>query len=124
MRERCERETDKFFKDYGGRGIKVCDRWKRFENFLNDMGEPPEGMQIDRVDNGGDYEPSNCRWATKEENAQNKRNNRIIEYDGKRMSLSEWERTLGMKSGTLKGRLSLGWAIPKALETPVRRMKC
>jgi hypothetical protein len=72
MRERCTNPKNKRFKDYGGRGIKVCDRWEQFENFYADMGIRPVGTTIDRKDNDGNYEPSNCRWATDAEQRANK----------------------------------------------------
>lgn len=72
MRRRCSDPKTESYKRYGGRGIKVCDRWEKFENFLEDMGEKPKGLQIDRIDNDGNYEPGNCRWVTPKENANNK----------------------------------------------------
>ncbi len=72
IRSRCNNPNVRSYKNYGGRGISVCNRWDSFENFLEDMGERPSGMQIDRIDNNGNYEPANCRWVTNYENQQNK----------------------------------------------------
>ncbi len=76
MKRRCESPSDPAWKHYGGRGISVCERWHLFENFLADMGEPPPGLTLDRIDNDGNYEPGNCRWATWKEQMNNQRRNK------------------------------------------------
>lgn len=79
MKDRCTNQNHKSYNNYGGRGIKVCERWMDFRNFLKDMGERPEGMSIDRIDVNGDYEPGNCRWATAKQQSSNKRNSTSLE---------------------------------------------
>ena len=105
---------------YGGRGIKVCKRWDKFENFLADMGNPPKGMTLDRIDNDGDYKKSNCRWATAVEQQSNKSTNRRITLKGKTQTLSQWCRELGLPKGVVSNRIHRGWSEEKALITPVR----
>jgi len=79
MRARCENKKNTSYRNYGGRGISVCDRWQSFENFLADMGEPPVATSIDRLDNYGNYEPGNCRWATASEQARNRRSKKELQ---------------------------------------------
>lgn len=100
MKLRCTNPNNRAYKHYGGRGIKVCDRWiHSFENFIEDMGEMPQGLTLDRIDVNGDYEPSNCRWATMQEQCNNRRNNIIFSYMGKVQTLAQWCRELGLNYG-------------------------
>lgn len=109
MIDRCNNPQHKNYHRYGGRGIKVCERWLTFKNFLEDMGERPEGMTLDRINNDGDYEPSNCRWATPKEQAQNTSTNVNITINGETHCLTEWSRISGINCKTLRRRLQNGW---------------
>lgn len=123
MIQRCTNPNKKAYKYYGGRGIKVCKRWKNsFENFLEDMGEPPtQEHSIDRIDNNKGYNKSNCRWATKKQQMRNTRRNHFETHDGKTLCLSEWAEELNINYSTLSSRIFiLGWPIEKALTTPVK----
>ena len=108
MLNRCTNINEPAYEDYGGRGIKVCDRWMTFENFYADMGDPPDGKTIDRTDNDGGYESGNCRWATDIEQANNKRNVRLITKDGVSRTISEWSAELGINRTTIEGRIYSG----------------
>lgn len=116
---RCENENNDRFKDYGGRGITVCEAWKNFEAFYADMGERPKGTSIDRINNNGNYEPKNCRWASSKEQSRNSRKNRMIEFDNKIKCLAEWSELLGINYSTLRKRLSRGWSITKAFTATI-----
>ena len=121
MKQRCLNKTDQAYPYYGGRGIKICKRWENnFENFLQDMGEKPEGLTIERIDNNGDYEPENCKWATYEEQSNNRRSNKIIEHNGKKQNIKQWSKELGIEYGTLHCRFYRGWSAERALTTPVK----
>ena len=104
MRSRCNTKSNISFKNYGGRGISVCKRWGDFLCFLSDMGPRPKGTTIDRIDNNGNYEPSNCRWATKEVQDSNKRTTVLVTFNGKTMTYSQWGRELNTDPGTLRQR--------------------
>ncbi len=109
MKERTSNPHSKSFSRYGGRGIKVCNRWKdSFENFLTDMGHRPKGYSIDRINNDGDYEPSNCRWANHVTQARNRRNNIIVTHNGKEMCLAELATIVGLPYGLLFERHKSG----------------
>lgn len=123
MIQRCTNKKSHAYKYYGARGITVCKRWTKFKCFLEDMGERPDGMTIERKNNNGDYEPGNCCWATDAEQNRNQRKNIIIEFDGKNMCLSELSRTVGINMYTLWDRVRRkGWTIERAITTPVRKM--
>lgn len=119
MKDRCLNSNNACYSDYGGRGIKVCDRWLVFENFLADMGERPTGLSLDRKDNNGDYTPENCRWATRQEQQQNMRSNNLIYYNGEILPAAEWARRFGMSRHALYQRLKNGWSIEQALTCPL-----
>lgn len=123
MKKRCQNSNGAGFKDYGGRGIKVCRRWlDAFEWFLLDMGpRPTSSHSLDRYpDLNGDYEPGNCRWATPIEQQSNRRNNRLLEYGGKVQTVAEWSRQLAIKRFVLYQRLDWGWSVERCLTEPVR----
>lgn len=119
MRRRCSSPLDAFYQNYGGRGISVCAEWTLFENFLADMGEKPDGMTLERIDNDGHYEPDNCRWATPKDQARNRRSNRLLEHDGQTSVIAELAEEHGVASGTIRKRLSMGWSVERALHQPV-----
>ncbi len=115
MKNRCFNPKNKDYPRYGGRGIAVCERWLKFENFLADMGERPLSMSIDRIDNDGNYEPGNCRWATRMEQQNNQRKNRFFVLNGVTKTLSEWASCLGINRNTLQTRFQRGWPAERAL---------
>ncbi|EKQ70400.1 hypothetical protein OsccyDRAFT_0687 [Leptolyngbyaceae cyanobacterium JSC-12] len=123
MKARCTNPNNKFYKDYGGRGIKVCERWlNSFENFKEDMGEMPDNLTIERIDFNKDYEPGNCKWATYTEQARNTSRNRLITYKGETKCLAEWAETLGMTYQTLNTRINKHkWDIERAFTQPARK---
>jgi len=117
MLSRCYNPKVSKFADYGGRGIAVCERWRGkggYERFLADMGRRPPGMSIERNDGEGPYSPDNCRWATAVEQANNRRSSRFISYAGRRLSITQWARELGVNRATLGDRIARGWPIEKA----------
>jgi hypothetical protein len=114
MRSRCNRIN----QDYSCRGITYDERWDSFENFYLDMGEVPEGMSIDRIDVNGNYTKENCRWATQEQQSNNKRSSVFIEYNGKKQTVSQWAKELNMNHYTLRSRLKKGLSAERVL-TPL-----
>jgi len=123
MLERCLEPKTKNYKDYGGRGIVVCERWLDFNNFLYDMGMKPPGLEIERKNNNGNYEPNNCCWATRKEQSNNKRNNRFLAWGGRTQTIRQWEEELGFKRAVLWGRLKKhpDWPVEKLLFTPHKK---
>ena len=123
-KRRCVNPDDGDYKWYGGRGIKMCPRWsgaEGFKNFMDDMGPCPKGMTLDRDDNNGDYEPGNCKWSDQIDQHNNRTDNVFIEFDGKRLTVAQWERETGIKRHVLYGRVKYGWSAERTLTTPVRR---
>lgn len=121
IKGRCYNENHQDFPNYGGRGIKVSDAWVRsYDQFLRDMGPRPPGMSIDRIDVNGDYSHTNCRWATSDTQANNKRVNYYVEYEGLTLTVSQWARRYGMSKQCLLERLYAGWSVEAALLTPRR----
>lgn len=117
MIQRCTDPNRDNFKHYGGRGIKVCGRWlASFENFFADMGERPDGMTLDREDTDGHYEPGNCHWIPKKQQAANRRFNHQVEFQGEKITLAELARRLGVQRTTLLKRLKLGWTHAEMIE--------
>ncbi len=116
MIARCTKPKTKCWHNYGGRGIKVCERWLvSFKNFFADMGQRPSSQHtLDRIDNNGNYEPRNCRWATPKQQARNMRTNMLIEWHGHVRCLSEWAELLGVRVGRIHKRLKLGWPVEMA----------
>ena len=121
MVDRCTNPNNKFFADYGARGISVCEQWKTFTGFLTAMGEKPKGLTLDRIDNELGYGPENCRWATTSQQARNKRNSRWITHNGQTKSLADWADESGVNYATLFGRLKRGEPIEVALSQHSRR---
>jgi len=120
-RNRCNNPTNPGYPNYGGRGITFTSEWDSFERFLSDMGPRPSARHsLDRIDVNGPYAPGNCRWATPEEQANNKRNSALITFNGKTLSVRQWSRELGISSATLEWRLQNGWSAEKALTEGVQ----
>jgi hypothetical protein len=125
MIQRCHNPNDKAFPKYGGRGIEVCDRWRTsFVNFISDIGRRPSpDHSVDRIDNNGNYEPENCRWATRKQQSRNQRKTPIVTYMGETKPLCDWADECGIDRKTLYLRLKRGWGIEKMLSTKPRLTK-
>ena len=123
MIERCYNARSWAFANYGGRGVQVCEEWRNsfvaFREWAITNGYD-NMLTLDRIDNDGNYEPSNCKWSTDKEQSNNRRTNRLLTYRGETKTMTQWAETIGMPVGTFKRRLYYGWSVEKAIETPVR----
>lgn len=117
MKSRCTNPNVAHWGDYGGRGITVCDRWQYFSNFLIDMGERPEGMQIDRIDNDKGYFLGNCQWVSRSVNCRNTRTAVILSFNGETLNVTDWAVKTGIKAGTIFKRVKMGWDVTRILTT-------
>ncbi|OLS39106.1 hypothetical protein [Bacillus sp. MRMR6] len=125
MRQRCQNPNHPRYELYGDRGIKVCEEWQSFEPFYSWAIENGynEGLSIDRMNNDGNYESNNCRWANQSTQMGNTRRTKKIEYKGRIQSLAEWARELGLNYYTLRSRLRNGWDAKRMFETPMEGRK-
>lgn len=115
MLDRCRNRRSKMYSRYGARGISVCDRWQSFENFLSDMGQKPDGLSLDRIDNNGNYEPGNCRWATDRMQNRNRSVSPVYEWKGEMRSLADLADEHGLKWRRVYERVRMGWSLEDAL---------
>jgi hypothetical protein len=117
MIERCTNPNSPTYKNYGARGVTVCARWRKFEDFYADVGSRPPGTSLDRYPNkSGNYEPGNVRWATRLEQNNNMRTNRLFTAFGKTLTLRQWSIEVGIPKEKIRGRIRLGWATEDALK--------
>lgn len=124
MKQRCGSKAHISYQRYGARGIKVCERWGSFENFLADMGLPPsESHQLDRIDQSGNYEAINCRWVTPKQNSRNTRRNRLVFAFGKSQCVTAWAEEVNLSAQTIYARLKYGWSSERALSEPATRSR-
>lgn len=124
MVQRCTDINHPYYKNYGGKGITVCDKWRTFEGFYEDMKENhQDNLMIDRIKNEEGYSKDNCRWSTRLEQANNMTTNRIVEVDGEKMTLAQACRFIGIKNSVVNSRLHRGWSLYESLHTPVSRTR-
>ena len=121
MKKRCMDKNNPRYVDYGGRGISFCERWNTFENFYEDMGERPEGMTLDRIDNEQSYSKENCKWSSYKEQNNNRRSTKFITIDGQTKSMKDWCRYRGLNYYVVRSRIRIGWSPLKALTTPIKK---
>jgi len=120
MINRCTNPNVPAYKSYAGRGIMVCERWRKFENFLEDMGECHPKMSIERIDNNLGYSKDNCKWATATEQSRNRRSNIVLTFRGKTKCAEEWGIELGIGANAIRRRIHSGWDVERALTTPAK----
>ena len=120
MKTRCQNKNSSAFKYYGKRGIRVCGRWQAFENFLEDMGERPDDLTLDRIDTNGNYCKENCRWVDMKAQNNNSRNNRVIEFNGETKTITAWGESTGLGQHLIGKRLDADWSVKDALTLPPR----
>jgi hypothetical protein len=123
MHSRCTDKNNEGYHRYGGRGIKVCKRWKSFANFISDMGKRPDGFTLERINTNKGYSRKNCKWATPLEQANNRRSNKLVLFRGQKKTVAQWCRELSINWITVKKRIAAGWKIDKAFMQPIRSYK-
>ncbi len=123
MLARCANKKNPYYYNYGGRGIVVCDRWRDFKNFLEDMGERPPGTSLDRIDNNSGYRKDNCRWADKQTQDNNKRSNHLLTVGCCTLTIAQWAKELSISKNTMLARVRSGWSPEKVISTPIQSRK-
>lgn len=119
IKQRCKNPRNKSYANYGGRGITLCERWETLENFIADVGDRPKGMTLERIDNNKGYEPGNCRWASRQEQAENQRRTVVLTFNGETRTVTQWSKITGISSRTIRKRLSnLGYTVEQTLTKP------
>ena len=122
MMRRCFNSADKSYRNYGLRGITVCERWHSFENFYADIGPRPTPKHgIDRIDNDGPYSPDNCHWATRGEQARNSRRTRHLTFKGETLCIADWAKRTGISAGRIRDRIEHNWPVEQALTVPPKQ---
>ena len=124
MRQRCTNANASNYKKYGGNGISICDEWNDYSVFRNWalLNGYKNDLTIDRIDFRGNYDPSNCRWVTYEDQNNNKSSNRMLTYNGESHTMAQWGRLVGISSSTIHARLKRGWSVERALSTPIKKV--
>jgi hypothetical protein len=119
MKGRCRTSSHTSYPQYGARGISYAPRWELFQNFLDDMGEAPDGLELDRINNDGDYGPNNCRWVTHRDNCSNTRCSRIYQFRGQRLSIEQIANFSTLSPWTVRWRINQGWPLERAVTAPL-----